>query len=86
MSEPTIRFPVRCPKCAQEALGEYPIAEVAAALVAPGEALRLHAPCHNIRWCADAEDLSRIREYLREWMKAQPSTLQTTVSDQNSEA
>ena len=86
MNEPTIRFPVKCPECAQETLGEYPMAEVAAALVAPGEALRLHALCHNVQWSASAGELAQIRGYLRAWMKAQPSSLQTTARDQNSEA
>ena len=34
MREPTIQFPVTCPLCGNEALAEYPVAEVADALLA----------------------------------------------------
>jgi hypothetical protein len=70
--EPTIQFPVSCPKCGREELGEYSVAEVAAALVAPTTALRLYAPCHEYHWTAQPVELAQIREYLREWLKCPP--------------
>ena len=79
MTEPTIQFPVSCPKCGREELGEYSVAEVAAALVAPTTALRLYAPCHEYHWTARAAELAQIREYLREWMQCQPPSLQAAA-------
>lgn len=76
MNEPTIQFPVSCPKCGREELSEYSVAEVAAALLAPTTALRLYAPCHEYHWTARAAELAQIREYFREWMKCQPPSLQ----------
>jgi hypothetical protein len=76
MTEPTIRFPVNCPKCGREELGEYSVAEVAAVLLAPNTtALRLYAPCHEYHWNARPGELAQIREYFREWMKYQPPSL-----------
>jgi hypothetical protein len=63
MTEPTIRFPVTCPQCATEALGEYSIIDVAAALVS-SLPLRLRAPCHNLSWEAGPREIEQIREYL----------------------
>ena len=78
MTEPTIQFPVSCPKCGREELGEYSVAEVAAALLAPTTTLRLYAPCHEYHWTARAAELAQVREYFREWMKCQPPSLQAT--------
>ncbi len=75
MNEPTIRFPVSCPKCGREELGEYPVAEVAAALITPASTLRLYAQCHEYHWTARPAELEQIREYLSEWMKCQPPSL-----------
>lgn len=64
MEEPMMSFPVTCPQCGTEALGEYPVAEVAVALMTQRNGLRLHAPCHNSDWLATAIELQQIREYL----------------------
>ena len=61
--EPTIRFPVVCPRCGNEALGEYAVIDVAAALLS-SKPLRLFAPCHNLRWEAGPLEIEQIREYL----------------------
>jgi hypothetical protein len=74
MNEPTIQFPVRCPKCGREELGEYPVAEVAAALLAPTSTLRLYAHCHEYHWTAGPAELAQIREYLSAWMKNQEAS------------
>jgi hypothetical protein len=63
MNDPTIRFPVCCPQCGSEALAEYPITEVAVALIASNP-LRLSAPCHGLSWDASPVELEQIREYL----------------------
>ena len=75
MNEPTIQFPVSCPKCGREELGEYPVAEVAAALLDPTGSLRLYARCHEYHWTARPAELAQIRKHLRAWMKSQPSSL-----------
>jgi hypothetical protein len=63
MEGPTIRFPVTCPKCGEEHVDEYPIAEVAAALLSHGP-LRLFASCHKYSWNATRTEVDQIREYL----------------------
>lgn len=75
MNEPTIQFPVGCPKCGREELGEYPVAEVAAALLTPTSTLRLYTRCHDYHWIARPAELAQIREYLSAWMKGQPPLL-----------
>lgn len=71
MNEPTIQFPVNCPKCGREELGGFPVAEVAAALLAPTSELRLYARCHEYHWTARPGELAQIREYLTVWMRDQ---------------
>jgi hypothetical protein len=73
MKEPTIQFPVTCPLCRNEALGEYPVADVADALLARTKALQLRSRCHNQHWTADSDELDQIREYLGAWLTALPS-------------
>ena len=63
MTQPTIRFPVTCPQCGEEALGEYALADVAAALIQT-RALSLFSPCHHIHWHANDSEIEQIREYL----------------------
>jgi hypothetical protein len=63
VNEPTVRFPVICPKCGREQLNEYPVAEVAAALLSDGK-LRLLAACHDYTWNATPTELEQVREYL----------------------
>jgi hypothetical protein len=63
MNEPIVRFPITCPKCGKEQLDEYPVAEVAAALLSGGK-LRLLAACHRYTWNANPTELEQIREYL----------------------
>jgi len=71
MEEPVMRFPVTCPKCGTEALGEYPVAEVAVALMTSSNDLRLYAPCHNYHWIATPIESHQIREYLgAPWLDA----------------
>jgi hypothetical protein len=72
MDEPTIRFPVTCPQCGTEELGEYSIADVANALLSRGNSLHLHASCHDYYWAASQWELQQIREYLgAPWLNAQ---------------
>jgi hypothetical protein len=70
MNEPTMQFPVICPKCGTEGLGEYPLAAVADALLVRAGTLQLHSRCHNHRWPASEEELAQIREYLGAWLIA----------------
>jgi hypothetical protein len=70
MNEPTIQFPVTCPVCGTEALGEYSVADVADALISRSGPLQLRASCHNHRWTASKLELQQIREYLGAWLKA----------------
>ena len=63
MDEPTIQFPVTCPKCGAEALGEHPIADIAIALM-NRTVLRLFAPCRcRYSWIASPAELAQIRDY-----------------------
>ena len=71
MTEPTIRFPVTCPLCAEETLGEFPVALIAIGLL-QGNSVKLHAPCHDLHWNASQVELQQIREYLgAAWLAAQ---------------
>jgi hypothetical protein len=64
MDEPTIKFPVTCPNCGTEALGEHPFADITLALM-NRTALRLFAPCGcQYSWIASETELEQIREYL----------------------
>jgi len=63
MIEPTIRFPVVCPKCGREKLTEFPINEVVYALNR-GSDISLVATCHDVIWTATELELEQIHEYL----------------------
>jgi hypothetical protein len=63
VNEPTVRFPVTCPQCGKEQLDDFPVAEVAAALLSGG-GLMLIAACHQYAWSATSTELEQIREYL----------------------
>jgi hypothetical protein len=75
MNEPTIQFPVSCPKCGGEWLGEYPLEEVAAALLSPSSTLRLYARCHEYHWNARPAELAQIREYFSAWVTGQTNSI-----------
>jgi hypothetical protein len=63
MSEPTVRFPVACPKCGRERLTEFPVDVVADALQ-KGSDICLVATCHDVIWTATELELEQIHEYL----------------------
>jgi phage terminase large subunit GpA-like protein len=63
MIEPTIRFPVVCPKCGREQLTEFPTNEVVYALKR-GSDICLVATCHDVIWNATERELEQIHEYL----------------------
>jgi hypothetical protein len=63
MSEPTVRFPVACPKCGTERLTEFPVDVVADALKR-GSDICLVATCHEVIWTASELELEQIHEYL----------------------
>jgi hypothetical protein len=63
MNEPRIRFPVTCPQCGQETLGDFAVVDIAAALISANP-LRLFAPCHCVYWEAGPAEIAQIREYL----------------------
>jgi hypothetical protein len=60
MIEPTVRFPVVCPKCGRERLTEFPITEV----LYRGSEVILVATCHDVIWTASELELQQIYEYL----------------------
>ena len=71
MSEPTVRFPVACPKCGTERLAEFPVDVVADALQR-GSDICLVATCHDVIWDATELEKEQIREYLGAvWIDAQ---------------
>ena len=51
MNEPMVRLPVKRPECGIESVGSFPVAEIAAALIAD-QKIRLHAMYHNRSWDA----------------------------------
>jgi hypothetical protein len=63
MSEPTVRFPVACPKCGTERLTEFSVDAVADALKR-GSDICLVATCHELIWTATELELEQIHEYL----------------------
>ena len=63
MIEPTVRFPVVCPKCGREKLTEFPRNEVAYALNR-GSEITLVATCHDVIWTATELELEQIYTYL----------------------
>jgi hypothetical protein len=63
MIEPTIRFPVACPKCGREQLTEFPLNEVLDALDR-GSDISLVATCHDVIWTATELELEQIHQYL----------------------
>jgi hypothetical protein len=63
MIEPTIKFPVVCPKCGRERLSELPVDEVVYALNR-GSDICLVATCHDVIWTATEPELHQIHEYL----------------------
>ncbi|HTV97250.1 MAG TPA: hypothetical protein VME42_14680 [Steroidobacteraceae bacterium] len=73
MNEPMIWFPVTCPKCGAETLGEHPVSVVAAAILGGPSDLELYAPCHDHHWRPSEEELVQIRQYLGAWLSDTPS-------------
>jgi hypothetical protein len=63
MIEPTVSFPVVCPKCGREKLTEFPLIEVAYALNR-GSEICLVATCHDVIWTATELELEQIQTYL----------------------
>jgi hypothetical protein len=63
MREPSMKFPVICPECARESIGEFQIAVVATALIT-GKSLRLYSACHDVYWTATSVEREQLREYL----------------------
>jgi hypothetical protein len=63
MIEPTIRFPVTCPKCGREQLAMLPMNEVVDALNGRSD-ICLVVTCHDVIWTATELELEQIQEYL----------------------
>jgi hypothetical protein len=63
MSQPTVRFPVACPKCGKERLTEFPV-DVVPDARQRGSDICLVATCHDVIWTATELELEQIREYL----------------------
>jgi len=61
--EPSLKFPVICPECARETVGEFQIAVIATALIT-GKPLRLYSACHDLYWTATHVEREQMREYL----------------------
>ena len=84
MSEPTVRFPVACPKCGRERLTEFPVDVVADALQR-GSDICLVATCHDVIWPATELELAQIHQYLEALHSGARNNLQESlVPTQNS--
>jgi hypothetical protein len=66
--EPTVRFPVACPKCGRERLTEIAV-EVVADSLRRGSDICLVATCHDIIWTASESELEQIHEHLAAVMR-----------------
>jgi hypothetical protein len=78
MSEPTVRFPVACPKCGRERLTEIPVDVVADALQR-GSDIWLVAACHDVTWTATELELEQIRQYLEALHSGARNNLQESL-------
>jgi hypothetical protein len=58
-----LRFPVTCPKCGRESLVEFPLVQIADAIL-NSRRIRLTNPCHGETWNASEIELQQICEYL----------------------
>jgi len=58
-----LRFPVTCPKCGRESLVEFPLVQIADAIL-NDRRIRLTAPCHGESWNANEIEVQQICEYL----------------------
>jgi len=63
MKQPTIRFPVVCPRCGAESLAEVSIALAAEALMR-SEGIQLKVACHNLYWTASPTEMQQLRGYM----------------------
>jgi hypothetical protein len=63
MADPSLRFPVVCPKCRAEELFDLPIASVAASLLKAAP-IELDTTCHDLHWNAGPVEVQQLREYL----------------------
>jgi hypothetical protein len=64
----SVRVPVRCPRCGQVSLCEYPAVVVVTALTKWNN-MNLYVACHPGSWDASEEDLSMIREVIgTDWL------------------
>jgi hypothetical protein len=63
MSEPVVRFPVKCPVCDGEVLAEFSVSLIADALLT-NEPIPPYAGCHKRLWNASQTERTQIREYL----------------------
>jgi hypothetical protein len=83
-TEPSVKFPVICPKCRQESLSALPIGVAAAALIS-GRPVRLYASCHDVYWDAHHSEIEQIREYMgAPWLDAQQSEQRSVLSPTDS--
>ena len=78
MSEPTVRFPVACPKCGRERLTEFPVDVVADALQR-GSDICLVATCHDVIWTATELELEQIHQYLEALHSVARNNLQESL-------
>jgi hypothetical protein len=63
MKQPTVGFPVVCPRCGVESFAEVSIAVAAEALIRH-EGTQLKAACHNLYWTASPTEMQQLREYM----------------------
>jgi hypothetical protein len=72
---PSVAIPVKCPKCAQVFMCDFPILVVVTALMR-WKNMNLYLAGHVGAWDATEEDLRLIREHVGEaWLEAQQNQL-----------
>jgi len=82
MKQPTIRFPVVCPRCGTESLAEVSIALAAEALMR-SEGIQLKAACHNLYWTASPTEMQQLRGYMSAVIDEQRTSSQAADPRQN---
>jgi hypothetical protein len=63
MPEPTLKFSVTCPDCAQQSVFEMPVETIANYLLT-GKSLRFYSRCHDRYWTATFTERENLRKSL----------------------
>ena len=80
MKQPTVRFPVVCPRCGVESLAEVSV-DLAAEALMRNEGIQLKSACHNLYWTASPTEMQQLREYMRSVVVFDEQRTSSAVAD-----